>query len=94
MKSFFRILFVVLAICLVAIGARFAADNAQPVSLAWGNWMSPEAPLFAWLILCILGSFLAVWLVFSLTLIRQRARIRRLETRLNRSVTPSGSSSE
>lgn len=94
MKSFVRIVMLVVAICLLAIGARFAADNAQAVSLAWVGWSSPEAPLFVWLLVFSLGSFLLVWLVFSLTLLRQRARIRQLESRLNRSVANSGSGSD
>lgn len=87
LKSLLRIFLLVLALCLLAIGARFASDNAQMVALIWGPWTSPEAPLFVWLILIALGSVLLVWLAFSLTLVRQRNRIRRLEAKLRQPPT-------
>ena len=82
MSQIFRLVLLALAFLMLAVGAKFAADNSQMLTIAWGSWDSVAMPVFAWLVLCALCGFFLAYFLLGLVNVRQRGRIRRLESQL------------
>jgi|GEM_PF-1924126 lipopolysaccharide assembly protein A len=94
MRKLIKIILLILAILLFAIGFRFAAENANPLSISWLGWSSPEWPTFLWLVASmvfgvVLGylGFLGKNLSLRLKLRQSRAELKRRTVSQNRIVT-------
>lgn len=97
MRKLVKIVLLILAILLFAVGFRFAADNAVPISIQWFAWSSPELPTFLWLIASMFIGFLLGYLGFwgknlalRLKLGQSRSELKRRSTSQNR-IVPSQS---
>lgn len=94
MRKLINIFLLILAVLLFAIGFRFAAENAEPMSLSWLGWTSPEWPTFLWLVAAMLFGILLGYLGFlgknlslRLKLRQSRAELKRRSNSQNRIVT-------
>ncbi|MBT5330724.1 MAG: LapA family protein [Porticoccaceae bacterium] len=94
MRKLINIILLILAVLLFAVGFRFAAENADPLSISWLGWSSPEGPTFLWLVASMvfgitLGylGFLGKNLSLRLKLRQSQAELKRRTVSQNRIVT-------
>lgn len=94
MRKLVNIVLLILAVLLFAIGFRFAAENASPLSVSWLGWSSPEWPTFLWLVASMIFGVLLGYLGFlsknlslRLKLRQSRAELKRRSVSQNRIVT-------
>lgn len=101
MRKLINIVLLILAVLLFAVGFRFAAENAAPLSVSWLGWNSPEWPTFLWLVASMvfgitLGylGFLGKNLSLRLKLRQSQAELKRRTVSQNRIVTAPESGAE
>ena len=84
MRKLVNIVLLLLAILLFAIGFRFAAENASPLSISWLGWSSPEWPTFLWLVASMVFGILLGYLGFLSKNLSLRLKLRQCRAELKR----------